>query len=140
MEWLTEKESEQDDGAERLVDVLPSKAVQVSEGTDVLDINDGDTVQAKFKGKLCPVKIVGKGMSCLCVRVMCVLFYCYTHACVSEIPSVQFCTDRCFILLKICQGDGVQANNLDYEPKALLYRSTGLLNRCVYCTGTGTAI
>ena len=63
MEW---QESEQDD-SERLVDVLPLKAVQISEGTDVLDIKEDDTAHAKFKGKLYPVKIVGKGMLCLCV-------------------------------------------------------------------------
>ena len=71
VEWLTEKESEQDD-SERLVDVLPSKAVEVGEGTDVLDINESDTAHAKFKGKLYPVKIVGKVMLCLCVYKLCV--------------------------------------------------------------------
>lgn len=58
-------ENKQDDNVERLLDVLPSKAVQVNEGTDVLDINEGDTAHAKFKGKLYPVKIIGKGTLCL---------------------------------------------------------------------------
>ena len=57
VEWLTEKESEQDDSVERLLDVLLSKVVQVNKGTDVLDINESDTAHPKFKGKLYPVRI-----------------------------------------------------------------------------------
>ena len=45
---------------EQLLDVLPSKSVQL-EGCDILDISEGDIARATFEGKLYPVKIIGKG-------------------------------------------------------------------------------
>ena len=69
VEWQSEDKQAED--SERMFDVLPSKALQ-AEDSDVLDVAVDTVGKANFKGKLYPVKIVGKGRTIvvflLCTR------------------------------------------------------------------------
>ena len=56
VKWLDEGESD-----EQLLDVLPSKSVQLEEH-DVLDIVEGAGDEANFGGRWYSMKIIGKGM------------------------------------------------------------------------------
>ena len=68
VEWQSEDKQAED--SERMFDVLPSKALQ-AEDSDVLDVAVDTVGKANFKGKLYPVKIVGKGRTIVVVFLLC---------------------------------------------------------------------
>ena len=68
VEWQSEDKQAED--SERMFDVLPSKALQ-AEDSDVLDVAVDTVGKANFKGKLYPVKIVGKGRTIVVFFLLC---------------------------------------------------------------------